>query len=497
MTTAPVGGLPQGPYVGAEALRVLLQGAPAGTNAWQEGTSAWLPLAEALAAEEARARPAAVEIAAATTEGAAGAVDEADEPEETSFEDDDGTMYDWDKAERRWVPREGGVAAASAPAGGGLEQQQQQPYAQEDMVFEPDIEPVPLPPPQMESDEEIEGGGGKGKGKGRKRKAEGRAEGAVEREKVRLAAARAKQEERAKERSAAAATKGKGTSVYFEGMGCDDATEAEIAAHFSKCGVIKPEPETGRPRVRLYRDDTRGGMLKGDGIVTYLKRASVELALQLLDGAPLRPGGAPMRVSEAVFEPREGKDKDKKAESEKQDKAKRKAAAGEGDGDASLAAAAAAAAARPLTKKERKKQQAILAKIEESKLGWEAADDVASRYEGTVVLRGVFSLEEAYDGGKAFEQELEEEIGAECGKLGAVKKVRVYPRSMDQVVTVAFANVEPAQACVQLMHGRYFGGQRIRAEIWDGFDTFGVAKEQLDAIEAKRLEEFGRHLDGE
>ena len=161
MTTAPVGGLPQGPYVGAEALRVLLQGAPAGTNAWQEGTSAWLPLAEALAAEEARARPAAGEIAAATTEGAAGAVDEADEPEETSFEDDDGTMYDWDKAERRWVPREGGVAAASAPAGGGLEQQQQQPYAQEDMVFEPDIEPVPLPPPQMESDEEIEGGGGK------------------------------------------------------------------------------------------------------------------------------------------------------------------------------------------------------------------------------------------------------------------------------------------------------------------------------------------------
>jgi hypothetical protein len=28
------------------------------------------------------------------------------------------------------------------------------------------------------------------------------------------------------------------------------------------------------------------------------------------------------------------------------------------------------------------------------------------------------------------------------------------------------------QACVSLMHGRFFGGQRLRAALWDGFTNF-------------------------
>jgi HIV Tat-specific factor 1 len=43
-------------------------------------------------------------------------------------------------------------------------------------------------------------------------------------------------------------------------------------------------------------------MLKGDGLVTYLKAPSVELACQILDGTPLRSTGPNMSVTPAKFE---------------------------------------------------------------------------------------------------------------------------------------------------------------------------------------------------
>ena len=41
------------------------------------------------------------------------------------------------------------------------------------------------------------------------------------------------------------------TSVYVTGLP-PDATETEVAQHFSKCGVIKLDEEQ-RPRVKIYR----------------------------------------------------------------------------------------------------------------------------------------------------------------------------------------------------------------------------------------------------
>jgi hypothetical protein len=43
---------------------------------------------------------------------------------------------------------------------------------------------------------------------------------------------------------------------------------------------------SGNKKIKLYRDES--GNLKGDGRCCYLKVASVPLALQVLDGTPLR-----------------------------------------------------------------------------------------------------------------------------------------------------------------------------------------------------------------
>lgn len=77
------------------------------------------------------------------------------------------------------------------------------------------------------------------------------------------------------------------TAVYVTGLPAD-VTEEELAAYFSKCGFLAEDFATRQPKVKVYKD--KDGRPKGDGSVTYLKRASVELALQLLDDSELRPG---------------------------------------------------------------------------------------------------------------------------------------------------------------------------------------------------------------
>lgn len=45
---------------------------------------------------------------------------------------------------------------------------------------------------------------------------------------------------------------------------------------------------TGKPKIKLYKSDD--GKLKGDGLVTYFKEESVDLAVQLLDDSEFRFG---------------------------------------------------------------------------------------------------------------------------------------------------------------------------------------------------------------
>lgn len=76
------------------------------------------------------------------------------------------------------------------------------------------------------------------------------------------------------------------------------------------------------------------------------------------------------------------------------------------------------------------------------------------------------------------------------------RQVKVYQHSPEGVVTVKFRAPEAAQSCIRLMAGRFFGGRRLEAALWDGVAVFYVPKPTETAEEqAARLEAFARELE--
>ncbi|KAL9931718.1 hypothetical protein V8E36_009504 [Tilletia maclaganii] len=354
------------------------------------------------------------------------------------------------------------------------------------------------------------------------------------------------------------------TSVYVSNLPLD-ATQEELASVFSRYGVLL-EDDTGSAasRIKLYRDNATG-MFTGDALITYFKPESVELAINVLDESCLRvhlgQREPVMRVARAEF----GKDKAGNASGGKGNGAAGKGTSpggahsgsastsgSNGTGKAHSAAGVDktsasknsseqgkgdAAGRRQLTDAEKRKVQKRMAKLQSKVDGWDSSDeegpgqsvlgsgttstgapgqipllsgdlsapDAGPSNSRIVILTKMFTLAEL-DEDPALLLDLKEEVREECENLGKVTNVILYDKEPEGIMSVKFADVVSARACVAKMDKRFFAGRTISAFLSHGKPRYrrtGVRgpnelddEDDVDGEEAKRHDAFGAWLDG-
>lgn len=265
-------------------------------------------------------------------------------------------------------------------------------------------------------------------------------------------------------------------AIYVTGLPLD-VTVDEVAEVFSrKCGVIAEEIDSGRPRIKLYTDAE--GNFKGDALVVFFKPQSVDMAIMLLDDTHFRYsesglGSGTMRVQAAdssykkmqTAQPGEG------------------GAEGEGEGRQEAQQPIIGKGAAGNNSKDREKIIKKTQKLSRKLADWSDDEDVyvppeqrTGKRDKMVILKHMFTLEELAEDPAAL-LEIKEDIREECEKLGEVTNVVLYDLETDGVVSIKYKRPESADACVQMMNGRNFGGQTVEAYIPTGRVKFQKSKD--------------------
>ncbi|KAJ2897269.1 hypothetical protein MKZ38_004823 [Zalerion maritima] len=267
------------------------------------------------------------------------------------------------------------------------------------------------------------------------------------------------------------------TAIYVTGLPVD-ATVDEVHEVFGrKCGVIAEEIDSGKPRIKLYTDSE--GNPKGDALIVFFKPQSVEMAIMLLDDTTLRLGddGRTMKIEAA--------DSSYKKTQYIEEGGAGSTPGPDEDGDISMNSAANQDK-KVRTEKEKQKIRRKAEKLQNKLADW--SDDEpyqtekkqASRWDKTVILKHMFTLKELEEDATAI-LDIKEDIRDECEKLGEVKNVVLFDLEEEGVVSIKFAEVESADACIRLMDGRSFGGQVVEASIATGTERFKKSKKKADS----------------
>ncbi|EDV24533.1 HIV Tat-specific factor 1-like protein [Trichoplax sp. H2] len=243
----------------------------------------------------------------------------------------------------------------------------------------------------------------------------------------------------------------KNTNVYVSGLPMDT-TEEEFVELMSKCGIIMQDDDTKEFKVKLYRDTD--GQLKGDGRCCYLKVESVDLALQILDGSLFKD--STINVERAMFTLKGRYD--------------------------------------PSLRKKKKNTKKRKRKTQEKLLSWnESKSEKRSKLDKVLIVKNIFHPDE-FEKDPTYITELKSSVKEECeAKFGPIKKIIIFDRHPEGVISITFANPEDRDKCLEVMHGRYFAKRKLHAEKWDGFTNYQI--EETDMEREERIKKWEAYIE--
>ncbi|XP_071497265.1 17S U2 SnRNP complex component HTATSF1-like [Diadema antillarum] len=357
----------------------------------------------------------------------------------------DGSMYEWDPQKQAWFPRvdENFIASYQASYGIATTESQETPTDSQ-------AEAQPSTAPAAETTEKESTNESKGEEPPRATEADSTNQGQQQQQPQQLYRYQKMQLKRkAEQKSWFEVDPAKNTNVYVSGLPLDVTLE-EFQELMSKYGIIMVEEETEKPKIKLYLDEH--GKPKGDGRCCYLKRESVDLAIQLLDESDVR--GHKIHIEVATFTQK---------------------------GDY-----------KPIKKKKPNKKKK--GNIQEKLLDWrpEKKFQQRKRNEQVVIFRHVFHPSE-FEEDATLITEIKDDLQSECSRFGEVKKVLIFDRHPDGVASVKFKDAENADSCIKALNGRWFAKRQLEVQAWDGKTDYKI--EETDKERDERLKKWQDFLE--
>ena len=113
---------------------------------------------------------------------------------------------------------------------------------------------------------------------------------------------------------------------------------------------------------------------------------------------------------------------------------------------------------------------------------------------GVVVIKHMFTPEQIDDDATVI-NDLREDLESECKKWGTVKKIMIFDRHHEGVVSVKFAEIEAAHKCIKVMNGRAYDQKYLEAAMWDGHTSYKI--EESEGERESRLKKWEQDLENE
>ena len=233
----------------------------------------------------------------------------------------------------------------------------------------------------------------------------------------------------------------KNTWIYISGLPLN-MTSDEFLTLVGKYGLVMEDPINEKKKFKMYTDEE--GNFKGDAKCCYLRKESIPLAVQMLHGTKLSGSSSRVKVEEAKFV--------MKGEFDPKLKPKKKN-----------------------TKKKKKTKQ-------ENLLDWRdraGGNDLRPKHAKIVIMKHCFDPKQFLEDACLI-TEIRDDIREECEKLGPVKKVLLFDRHPEGIVSIKFGTHEAADDAVKGFDKRWFASKQIEAHLWDGVTDYAIEETNME-----------------